>query len=244
VVVSDCWGTSMHFHIQDQLNEFKLLNDSVTANSMPSQRKRDRPAKEKALVSAAKKLFARKGYDVTTTREIAAAAKCAEGLIHRYFGGKAGLFLVLIRQRMEREVTDLSLVRPARNLRDEFIQLVGWELDWTWEDREFLRVIVPRAVVDGDLGKVFGDIIANGRLAAITSRLRRFPEAKLLSRAQLEGLVVSIGAFSFMFGFLRPAVLGYDRAAERALAITLASNLIDCNSSMSRASAQVSLPRI
>ncbi len=217
----------MHFHIQDELNKFKILDDSVIASSMPPQRKRDRPAKEKALISAAKKLFARKGYDVTTTREIAAAAKCAEGLIHRYFGGKAGLLLVLVRQRMEREVTDLSRVPPAKSFRDEFIQLVGWELDWTWEDRDFLRVIVPRAVVDADLGKVFGGIISSGRLAAITSRLRRFPEGKLFSPAQIEALVISIGTFSFMFGFLRPAVLGHDRATERALAIRLATSLVD-----------------
>src|SRR5436309_15559789 len=67
-----------------------------TVDATPgSTRTRDRSAKQQALIVAALKLFAEKGYEVTTTREIAACAGCAEGLIHRYFGGKAGLLTAL-----------------------------------------------------------------------------------------------------------------------------------------------------
>jgi len=60
------------------------------------RRTRDRAGKQQALIVAALKLFASKGYDATTTREIAACAGCAEGLIHRYFSGKAGLLPALM----------------------------------------------------------------------------------------------------------------------------------------------------
>jgi AcrR family transcriptional regulator len=49
------------------------------------RRKRDRAGKQRALMMAALHLFAAKGFEATSTREIAAAAGCAEGLIHRYF---------------------------------------------------------------------------------------------------------------------------------------------------------------
>lgn len=44
-----------------------------------------------ALVRAALKLFGRQGYDGTSTREIAAAAKANIGSIAYHFGGKEGL---------------------------------------------------------------------------------------------------------------------------------------------------------
>ena len=65
-------------------------------NKARTARTRDRAGKKQALIDAALKLFASKGYDATTTREIAACAGCAEGLIHRYFSSKAGLLPALM----------------------------------------------------------------------------------------------------------------------------------------------------
>ncbi|MCX5046384.1 TetR/AcrR family transcriptional regulator [Aldersonia sp. NBC_00410] len=59
------------------------------------------------LLDAARKLFARKDYRTTTTREIAEAAGVTEYLLFRHFGSKAGLF---------RE----ALVLPFTNFIDEF----------------------------------------------------------------------------------------------------------------------------
>jgi len=86
------------------------------------KRKRNRAARERALVLAAGKLFASRGYDAATTREIAALAGCAEGLIHRYFKGKAGLLAALIQHRGTQEVVDLNERLPlAPTVEDESI---------------------------------------------------------------------------------------------------------------------------
>src|ERR1700731_3475939 len=77
-----------------------------------SGRTRDRAGKEQALIVAAQKLFASKGYDATTTREIAARAGCAEGLIHRYFGGKSGLLFNIVKLHVA-EDTVATIERPA-----------------------------------------------------------------------------------------------------------------------------------
>ncbi|WP_068272239.1 TetR/AcrR family transcriptional regulator [Aldersonia kunmingensis] len=61
----------------------------------------------KLLLDAARKLFARKDYRTTTTREVAEAAGVTEYLLFRHFGSKAGLF---------RE----ALVLPFTDFIDEF----------------------------------------------------------------------------------------------------------------------------
>src|SRR5215472_11428102 len=94
-----------------------------------SKRKRDRVAKQEALIRAATKLFASKGYDVTTTREIAATAGCAEGLIHRYFQGKAGLLPGMMSYHASRNVGELNDRLPrADSLDGEIQQLMAWEV--------------------------------------------------------------------------------------------------------------------
>jgi AcrR family transcriptional regulator len=72
---------------------------ALSRNGTRPRQTRDRAAKKQALIRAALGLFASKGYEVTTTREIAASAGCAEGLIHLYFRGKAGLLAAMIAGR-------------------------------------------------------------------------------------------------------------------------------------------------
>ncbi len=59
--------------------------------SKTAKRMRNRNVSELALLQAAATLFSEQGMTRTTTREIAKKANRAEGLISRYYGGKAGL---------------------------------------------------------------------------------------------------------------------------------------------------------
>src|SRR3989475_4762466 len=88
--------------------------------------KRDPTAKQQALISAATKLFATRGYEATTTQGIAACAGCAEGLIHRYFGGKRGLLLALIKRQVSQEVVDLATLPLASTMAGGGVELVEW----------------------------------------------------------------------------------------------------------------------
>jgi AcrR family transcriptional regulator len=53
-----------------------------------------------ALLTAAAQLFAERGFDRTTTREIAEAAGVDAALIARYFGSKTGLYLAALRAEL------------------------------------------------------------------------------------------------------------------------------------------------
>src|SRR5579872_4865394 len=114
-------------------------------------RVRNRGARERSLIEAAAKLFAEKGYEHTTTREIAAKAGCAEGLISRYFEGKAGLLKKLIdHQISQKQSTPPPL--PS-TLQEEVRRLMEEEVQLLWDDREFHKMITPIMLLDSSLGK-------------------------------------------------------------------------------------------
>jgi TetR/AcrR family transcriptional regulator, regulator of cefoperazone and chloramphenicol sensitivity len=190
------------------------------------KRTRDRTAKREALIQAALGLFAAKGYEVTTTREIAASAGCAEGLIHRYFKGKPGLLAAMIEHRVSKEVLDLShQSRPAHNLENEFLELVGREVERIWESRDFLRVAVPRAIVDPSLGSLMNRALVS-RAKAISERLQAYESGVSLPPGTTEVLAQTVGMLGFMFGFVRPVLLGHDRSRAKKMATTVAKILV------------------
>ncbi|MEV0071979.1 MULTISPECIES: TetR/AcrR family transcriptional regulator [unclassified Amycolatopsis] len=55
-------------------------------------RKRDAAATKAALLDAAEQLFAERGFDRTTVRDIAGRAGANQALLFRYFGSKEALF--------------------------------------------------------------------------------------------------------------------------------------------------------
>jgi len=171
-------------------------------------------------------LFASQGYEVTTTREIAASAGCAEGLIHRYFKGKAGLLAAMIEHRVSKEALDVShKLQPAPNLEDEFLQLVDREVERIWESRDFLRVFIPRAIVDPAVGSVMNRTFISARAKAISERLKNYQTVKLPQDA-MEALAQAVGMLGLVFGFVRPVLLGHDRLRAKKMAATMAKILV------------------
>ena len=185
-------------------------------------RTRNRAARERALEMAASKLFASRGFEATTTREIAAEAACAEGLIHRYFGGKAGLLRAIIQSRSQQNLNRNQELWSAPTLEDEILQLVKWEVDRMWEEREFLEVVIPRALVDPALADDINRVCIAPRTEAIAARLQGWAECRALPRDEVDALANFIATTGFMFGFVRPVVLRQARAQAREMAVTLA----------------------
>jgi AcrR family transcriptional regulator len=187
------------------------------------KRKRNRNARERALILAASKLFATRGYEATTTREIAARAGCAEGLIHRYFQSKSGLLFALMRCHASEEATELSEHLPrADDLDREIQQLLEWELDRMWKARDFLRVMVPRAILDPRVGQFVSRVGPARHAKAIAERLRKFKECRALPDQEIDALAHFVSVTGFMFGFMRPVVLRQDRKCARKTATTIA----------------------
>jgi len=200
----------------------------VTSNGNDSRpkRTRDRTGKKQALVSAALELFAVKGYERTTTREIASEAGCAEGLIHRYFKGKAGLLATLIEQRISKDSDSSVHIHPLPKLEDEFVQMVEREVERVWESRDLLRVFIPRAIVDPTVGSMMARELISVHAKKILQRLKNHESCASLPQDAVEALAQSVETLGFVFGFVRPVLLGHDRIRARKMAAKVARILV------------------
>jgi AcrR family transcriptional regulator len=188
---------------------------------------RNRAVKEQALIEAATKLFAAQGYESTKTREIAALAGCAEGLIHRYFKGKAGLLLAIVQSRVSQEVADISAQVPlADSLEDEIRQLVRWEVERMWSDRDFLKIVMPRALLDPAIGRVVNRMGPERRCEIISARLRTFKKSKVLRAEDIRAIAEFVGSIGYLFGFLRPVLLQQNRKLSRQTADSITDILV------------------
>ncbi|MEM6500519.1 MAG: TetR/AcrR family transcriptional regulator [Cyanobacteria bacterium P01_C01_bin.89] len=61
------------------------------------------------ILGAAQKLFARKGYDATTTKDLATTAKVAEGTLFRHFSNKKAILIEVATQGWVEILTDLLM---------------------------------------------------------------------------------------------------------------------------------------
>jgi AcrR family transcriptional regulator len=182
----------------------------------------NRAARERALIEAAGRLFATRGYEATTTREIAAAAGCAEGLISRYFKGKAGLLRALVQLHFSEEVGEFhDDSPPAATLGEEIMRRVLWDVEHIGDDFDFLRVLVPQLVLDPAAGREVQDVGPGRHEKIIVERLRKHPSFCALPEEEQKAVGQLINAIGFSFGFWSPA-MGEDPARAKQAAMVIA----------------------
>ena len=87
-------------------------------------------------------MFGRKGFEATTTREIAAAADIGAGTLFLYAGTKEDLLVLIFREEVGRVVTDAFATMPARPLLDQVLHLFGSMIALHERDRGLARVFV------------------------------------------------------------------------------------------------------
>jgi AcrR family transcriptional regulator len=80
---------------------------------LPARRRRGAPGTRAALLRAAAELFAERGYDHATIRDIGERAGVDAAMIARYFGGKAQLYIAVLHEEQGEEVP-ADILDPAR----------------------------------------------------------------------------------------------------------------------------------
>jgi len=190
-------------------------------------RKRDKELRRQALIDAATAVFAERGYDCATTREIAERANCAEGLIHRYFNGKRGLLLAILEARAGQVVEDFVLSLPDRpTVEEEVKQILLWHLETMWKRRDFMRVAVSQAAIDSEIGRTINEGIHNERVRLTEAKLRRHQrEGHVRPGVDLEAIAQAISGLGFALGFSFQVSLGQNRRLARRIAIEAAAEL-------------------
>jgi AcrR family transcriptional regulator len=94
------------------------------------------------LIRVSRTLFAEKGFDGTSIEEIAASAKVSKPVVYEHFGGKEGIYAVVVDREMQRL---LSLVAVALNAGHPRIRLERAALallQYVEESSEGFRILV------------------------------------------------------------------------------------------------------
>src|SRR5689334_3986528 len=139
-------------------------------------RRRDKEATKRALLAAAVAVFAERGFDGATTREVAARAGVNEGLIQRYFGGKAGLLQAIVGNMCSERLVACGMAPPSASLKIEIATILRHETNQAAANRDFMRVLLSRALVDADLARTLKAHYKDSRMPQLVNRLKHFRE--------------------------------------------------------------------
>lgn len=189
-------------------------------------RKRDREATKEALLEAAKRVFAERGFDAATTRDIAGRAGVNEQLIQRYFSGKAGLLLAVVERYGGEEGGGCALPPPGDDLEADLAGFLSAQLERTWQCRDFTKVMLARALVDPAIADEMARTLSQSRIPCLLSRLETFRARGVVAPdADLGHVAAGIATLSFGLGFLDQVVFGRNPERVEAVVRTLAHTI-------------------
>lgn len=189
-------------------------------------RKRDREATKGALLDAAKMVFAQRGFDAATTREIAGRAGVNEQLIQRYFAGKSGLLLAVVEHYWRQETGGCALPPPADSLEADLAHFLTAQLAHSWACRDFTRVVLSRALVDPAIAEEMGRALSESRIPCLLKRLESFRDrGHIAADVDLANVAAGIATLSFGLGFLDQVVFGRDNDRVLGVVTTLAHSI-------------------
>jgi AcrR family transcriptional regulator len=142
-------------------------DDSREARRLTS-RQRQAAARREEILKTALGLFAEKGFDATSTKQIAREAGIAEGLVFHYFPTKASLLAAVLEDKLEGRRSFRGELRPfledaASQPVAEVLRAVasGW-LATLRRDEEIVVVLFTAAQVNPEVREAWQALIREG----------------------------------------------------------------------------------
>lgn len=113
------------------------------------------------LIATGRTLFAERGFDATSIEEVAARAKVSKPVVYEHFGGKEGLYAVVVdrevRSLLDRVTNALTAGHPRELLEQAALAL----LDYIEGETDGFRVLVresPVGSASGNFSSVLNDV--------------------------------------------------------------------------------------
>lgn len=175
----------------------------------PIKNRKDRLATELSLIEAARELFAEKGYENSTTKEIATLAACNEALIQRYFEGKEGLLLAVLQAGIKQQnASSLKGLPYHHELFDEILQMCKHLRDCMHESSDEIKIAFSRLLLDSEFYKKFLQIsMSNDYQTVMEKRLLRYKDLGMIAPNHDLAAIVDVLANTILhMGFFKPEV--------------------------------------
>jgi AcrR family transcriptional regulator len=145
-----------------------MRGGNAPTDRQPTARQRLAAARREQILETALKLFAERGFDATSTRQIAKEVGIAEGLIFHYFPTKASLLTAILEDRLEGRRAFRTRLRPllegaSSESVSEVMRAVasGW-LATLRRDEEFVVVLFAAAQTNPEVRAAWQELIREG----------------------------------------------------------------------------------
>ncbi len=144
------------------------------------------------LIDIARSLFAERGYDATSIEEIAQRANVSKPVVYEHFGGKEGLYAVVVDREMSALLDGItsSLTKNRSRVRIERVALTL--LTYVEERTDGFRIMIrdsPAAISSGTYSSLLNDAVSqvSSILAGDFARRGLDPDLALLYSQALVG---------------------------------------------------------
>ena len=105
------------------------------------------------LLDVGRELFAQRGFEATSIEEIAAHADVSKPVVYEHFGGKEGLFAVVVDREMQSLLSRFTSALSAPGEPREMLERAALVLlDYIEEDTDGFRVLTRDAPVTSGMG--------------------------------------------------------------------------------------------
>ncbi|MEQ4715740.1 TetR family transcriptional regulator [Nonomuraea sp. B19D2] len=123
------------------------------------------------ILTAARKVFAEKGFDKATVRAIARAAEVDPALVHHYFDTKEGMFAAAMQLPITPDQIIPTLIEgPREEIGERLVRLI-LQVTAAPETREPMVALIRSAMTNEQAATMFREFISNALLFQVANRL-------------------------------------------------------------------------
>src|ERR1700739_4122619 len=112
------------------------------------------------LLDVGRRLFAERGFEGTSIEEIAAQAGVSKPVVYEHFGGKEGLYAVVVGRGVERLFAMATSLLGGNHSREKFEAAAVTLLRYIEENADGFRILV-RDSSPGPGGGTYGTLLAD-----------------------------------------------------------------------------------
>jgi len=160
------------------------------------------------ILEAAASVFAEKGYQRATMKEIAARAGVAPGTIYLYFKSKRDLLLA-IADRLIAQPVDEALAQAARLDAEGYIAaIMRNRIRFARQNSDFLQALIPEIWTDPELQERFFTQIVGPIFASGARYLQMQVEAGRLRPCRVEVVIPAVAGSIIILATLRALAPG------------------------------------
>ena len=153
------------------------------------------------LLVVARTLFAEKGFEGTSVEEIAIRADVSKPVVYEHFGGKEGIYAVIVDREVESLLGALTGALSARGHPKQLVQRAALALlGYIERSPDGFRILVrdsPVAQATGTFSSLIGDVATQveGLLAAQFAKRGLDPSVAPIYSQMLVGMVALTGQY-------------------------------------------------